>query len=112
MVSRSPAGSSPGHLSGSAHSRFGTALSRSGCLRRTIYICIEVLSPDDTFPRLQERLDDYLSMGAPNIWLLDPVSRRGWSITRRGHLEALDGVLRTTDEIVMMPIKELFESED
>src|SRR5271165_4137159 len=31
--------------------------------------------PDDTFPRLQERLDDYLAMGVPNIWVLDPASR-------------------------------------
>jgi Uma2 family endonuclease len=36
------------------------------------YICIEVLSPEDSFRRLQERLDDYLAMGVPNIWVLDP----------------------------------------
>ena len=46
------------------------------------YICIEVLSPDDSFPRLQERLDDYLAMGVPNIWVLDPPSRRAWSAPR------------------------------
>jgi Uma2 family endonuclease len=39
------------------------------------HICVEVLSPKDTFPKLQERLDDYLAMGVPNIWLLDPASR-------------------------------------
>ena len=35
-------------------------------------ICIEVLSPEDTWTRLRERLDDYLSMGAENVWAFDP----------------------------------------
>lgn len=76
------------------------------------YICIEVLSPDDTFPRLQDRFDDYLAMGVPNIWVLDPESRRGWSIVREGHFEALDGVLRTSDARVTMALGDLFQSED
>ena len=76
------------------------------------YICIEVLSPDDSFPKLQARLDDYLEMGVPNIWVIDPPSRRGWSIAREGHFEALDGVLRTSDGRVAMPIADLFQSEE
>jgi Uma2 family endonuclease len=73
------------------------------------YICIEVLSPDDSFPKLQERFDDYLAMGVPNIWVLDPSSRRGWSIAREGHFEALDGILRTSDGRVSMTLAELFQ---
>ena len=72
------------------------------------YTCVEILSPEDTFPKLQERLDDYLHMGVPNIWVLDPVSRRGWRITREGHFEALDGTLRTSDGAVVLPIADLF----
>ncbi len=72
------------------------------------YICIEILSPDDTFPSLQERFDDYLAMGVPNIWVLDPASRRGWRVTREGHFEALDGVLRTGDGRVEMRMADLF----
>ncbi len=72
------------------------------------HICIEVLSPDDTLPRLQDRLDDYLEMGVPNVWVLDPGTRRGWRATRAGLLEALDGVMRTEDGSVEMPIRELF----
>jgi len=71
------------------------------------YICIEVLSPKDSFPRLQDRLDDYLAMGVPNIWVLDPPSRRGWSIVLEGHFEALDGVLRTKDGGVALTIADL-----
>jgi Uma2 family endonuclease len=79
---------------------------------RPPYICIEILSPEDTFPRLQERFDDYLEMGVPNIWVFDPASRRGWWITREGHWEALDGVLRTRDAVVALPIADLFAAVD
>jgi Uma2 family endonuclease len=76
------------------------------------YICIEVLSPEDTFPRLQERFDDYLATGVPNVWAIDPASRRGWRITREGPLEARDGCLRTHDNQVSLPIAELFTPTD
>jgi Uma2 family endonuclease len=72
------------------------------------YICVEVLSPDDSFPKIQARFDDYLAMGVLNIWVLDPSSRRAWSIVRGGHLEALDGVLRTSDGRVALAIADLF----
>jgi Uma2 family endonuclease len=76
------------------------------------YICIEILSPDDTFPQMQDRFDDYLAMGVPDVWALDPKSRRAWRITRAGHLEALDGSLRTDDDRVILRIADLFSSED
>ena len=76
------------------------------------YICVEILSPDDSFPKLQGRLDDYLAMGVPNIWVLDPASRRGWSIAREGHFEALDGTLRTSDGRVNMALADLFQPGD
>jgi Uma2 family endonuclease len=76
------------------------------------YICVEVLSPDDSFRTLRDRLDDYLGMGIPNIWLIDPASRRGYSITRQGYLEVLDGIFRTTDGRVTLPIADLFRPDD
>jgi hypothetical protein len=48
----------------------------------------------------------------PNIWVLDPETQRGWSIRREGHFEALDGILRTSDDHVIMPVADLFQSED
>lgn len=68
------------------------------------YLCIEVLSPEDSFRRLQERFDDYLQMGVENIWVLDPISRRGWVVTEEGYFEARDGIMTTRDGAVAMPI--------
>ncbi len=76
------------------------------------YICIEVLSPEDRFPRLQDKFDDFLNMGVPNLWVLDPVSRRAWRITRAGRLESLDGILRTTDNCVVLPIADLSQPDE
>lgn len=73
------------------------------------YLCVEVLSPEDSFPRLQQRFDDYLHMGVENMWVLDPVSRRGWVVTEDGYFEARDGVLRTHNGAVAMPMADLYD---
>jgi Uma2 family endonuclease len=36
------------------------------------YIAIKILSEDDRMSRLIEKLQEYASMGVPNIWVFDP----------------------------------------
>lgn len=36
------------------------------------YLCIEIMSPDDTMADMQDRIDDYLEFGVPNVWVIDP----------------------------------------
>ncbi len=64
------------------------------------YIAIEILSPDDTFPRIQRRLDDFLKMGIPNVWLVEPGTNQAWRATAEGLLLFPDSVLRTTEGAV------------
>jgi len=73
------------------------------------FLCIEILSKDDTVSSTVERLDDFLGMGVPNIWLIDPKNRRGYRYTSEGLLEAKDGVLRSSVEAVALPLAELFD---
>ena len=40
-------------------------------LTRPPLVCIEILSPEDTMRRMQERIDDYRKMSVENIWLFD-----------------------------------------
>jgi Uma2 family endonuclease len=71
------------------------------------YLCIEVMSPDDTVSAMQDRLDDYLNFGVPNIWVVDPYKHRGWSVTAAGWATALDGVMHTTDGRIAMPLADV-----
>ena len=40
-------------------------------------LVIEILSPDDTYTDTQERAADYLHMGVPCLWIIDPRTRTG-----------------------------------
>ena len=68
------------------------------------YLCIEIMSPDDTMAGMQDRIDDYLQFGVPNIWVIDPWKRRGWRVTAEAWTTAVDGIMRTADERVAMAL--------
>ena len=36
------------------------------------FLCIEILSRDDSMYDMQERIDDYLDMGVPHIYTINP----------------------------------------
>lgn len=72
------------------------------------FICIEILSKDDSLERLQARIDDYLSFGVAYVWVINPRTRRAWSYTGTGIEEARSGVLRTQDPDLAVPLAELF----
>jgi Uma2 family endonuclease len=53
-------------------------------------LIIEILSPDDTYSDLEERVSDYRNMGVTAIWAIDPRTRSGrmcigddWKSARR-----------------------------
>ena len=72
-------------------------------------ICIEILSKDDSFASIVHRLDDYLVMGVANVWVIDPRLRRGYRYTPEGLLEAKDGILRTSNPDLSVPLTALFD---
>lgn len=49
--------------------------SRDPILRTPPLLCVEVLSSDDSLRTLQQRVHDYVAMGVPNIWVVDPLLR-------------------------------------
>lgn len=55
--------------------------------RHSPFICIEILSK----------------------WVVQPHTRRGYRYTSEGFLEAKDGILRTTNPELAMPLEGLFE---
>jgi len=57
--------------------------------------------------RLGVKIRDYLSVGVRYIWVIDPYSRKAWTYTSEGPVEVKDGVLRTKDPDIEMPLSEV-----
>lgn len=53
-------------------------------------LCIEILSPEDRPGRVMKRLDDFVAMGAENLWILDPSDRSAATYGRFG-MKAVEG---------------------
>jgi Uma2 family endonuclease len=71
------------------------------------FLVVEVLSPEDRMVEMQERIDDYLSFGVKYVWIVDPSTRRGYIRTSDGSKEANDGVLRTDNPKIEVPLADL-----
>jgi Uma2 family endonuclease len=71
-------------------------------------LCIEILSPEDTMSRMQERINDYLTFGVAHVWVLDPRTKRAYDYTANGMRETKDGVLRTEYPQITVPLAEIF----
>jgi Uma2 family endonuclease len=76
------------------------------------FVCVEILSRDDTLESTQTKIDDYLNFGVAYVWVLNPRSRRAW-IYRKGSIEeAQDGVLRTENPTLTVSLKDIFAGVD
>ena len=72
------------------------------------FICIEILSPDDSMEDMQERIEDCLRFGVPHVWIISPRHRKAYVASSSGIAEAA-GALGTKDPQIDVPISALFE---
>jgi len=77
-------------------------------LTRPPFLCVEVLSLDDRAGDIQERIEDYLAFGVSYVWVINPRSRRAYIHTAEGSRDAKDGVLRTENPDIAVPLAEIF----
>lgn len=75
-------------------------------LTRPPLACIEILSPEDTLSRMQERIADYRNFGIANNWILDPGTRQGYDCRPSGWLNAAEFAIAGTP--IQMNLPELF----
>jgi Uma2 family endonuclease len=71
------------------------------------FLCIEVLSPDDRAGRIERKIADYLKFGVRYIWVIDPRTREAFVHTANGMHAVEDGVLRTSDPDIAVPLAEI-----
>ncbi len=78
-------------------------------LTKPPFLCIEILSPEDRMSRIEERINDYLAMGVPYVWVLDPQTKQAYRATSSdGLCEVKGGVLRTDNPVLAVPLSEIF----
>jgi hypothetical protein len=58
--------------------------------------------------QMQERINDYLQFGVSYVWVLDPRIRQAYTFTREGMREASEGVLRTSEPEIVVPLTDIF----
>jgi Uma2 family endonuclease len=56
-------------------------------------VCIEILSPEDRWSRVENRIKDFLTMGVERVWVFDPQDRQVFECTTTGRREVLDDLL-------------------
>ena len=72
------------------------------------FLCIEILSKDERMEEMQERIHDYLAFGVRYVWLLNPRTQRAYVYTMEGSREVTEGVLRTENPEITVPLPEIF----
>ena len=70
-------------------------------------VCIEIMSKDDRWSQMQEKIDDYLSFGVQHVWVIDPRSRKAYEFTAGGMHEVRE--LRAQNPEIVVPLQALFE---
>jgi Uma2 family endonuclease len=75
-------------------------------------LCVEILSPDDRWDRIQERLTDFLSFGVPTIWIINPYTKQAWIATPHGPVTPVqDGKLRCAALKLETELNEILPAE-
>jgi Uma2 family endonuclease len=54
---------------------------------RPPYVAVEIVSPDDRYTELTQRLEDYRRWGVAHVWLVDPQPKRLHEYTEAGLLQ-------------------------
>jgi Uma2 family endonuclease len=78
-------------------------------LTKPPFLCIEILSPEDRISRIKDRVNEYLAMGVPYVWVLDPQTRQTYFATQTEEWrEVKDGILRAGNPVLEVPLSEIF----
>jgi Uma2 family endonuclease len=75
-------------------------------------LCIEILSPEDRMSRIMKVVQDYLSMGVPTVWVLDPLGKRAYIADAAAGFREVTGRIATADQRVVLTLEEIFSAEE
>jgi len=84
----------------------------AGIIHEAPLVCIEVLSPEDTWTRMRERLDEYLAMGVRHVWCFDPDAREARRYTAIGFERVTEPELTVPGTAIRVNVAEIFSALD
>ena len=73
-------------------------------------LCLEVLSPRDTFTAMRRRAQDYFDMGVPEVWIFDPRKEVAYVCSADSTTEHAEGLLRLAGSPIELSIAEVFRA--
>ncbi len=88
------------------------SMPREQIIRRPPLLCIEVLSPEDTFHKQRKRAQEFLDMGVPQVWIFDPKKRTATVCTLKADAVLANGILSLPETGVTLDIAEAFSTLD
>ena len=71
------------------------------------FICIEILSREQSISDMRERVKDYLEFGVPHVWILDPKLFQAWQCTPGQTRQVTE--LTTKVPAITVPLEEIFD---
>ena len=74
-------------------------------------LCVEVLSRDQRMSEIEERAKDYLAMGVPMVWIVDPLRRTAFVSDANGQRQVAEELVVTGTEI-RVALAEVFAELD
>lgn len=81
-------------------------------IREAPRLCVEVLSPRDTVVGMRRRCEDYLRMGVPEVWIVDPQARVVFVMDPDGFRERSEGTLGLQGVPFRLDIQSIFATLD
>ena len=75
-------------------------------------VCIEILSPEDTWKRFGGRIADYLAMGVAHVWVFDPGEREAFRCDAEGYHRVHASELTVPETEIRLNLQTVFAALD
>ena len=71
-------------------------------------LCLEILSPEDRPGRVMRRMDEFVAMGAENLWIVDPGDRSAATYGPEGMKPVRGAKLEIAGTEIYLDVTEMF----
>jgi Uma2 family endonuclease len=88
------------------------SLPRERIISHPPLLCVEVLSPRDTFQAMRKRVQDFFNMGVKDVWIFDPATRIAHACSATTITDHTTGTLRVAGTKIELSIQDVFSTLD